>query len=163
MRGGAAHVELANGRAITGPASDRPQKEKLFERKLALKDVAFGEACLALDIERGDELLADDDVFYVWRVFGDGVDHGVAERLALLIPCAVAQFVRRVLNKAGKDVFAGRRDRWVGKRGNHHINIGAARVFAVLGQSIDVRQVVDSGRYRNRVGQVASRTLKASE
>ena len=63
MGGGAAHVEILDGRAIARPAGDGPQEEKLLERKFSLKNIAFGEAGGALDIERRDDLLADDDVF----------------------------------------------------------------------------------------------------
>jgi len=35
----------------------------LFERKLALENIALREAEFALEIERGEDLSADDDVF----------------------------------------------------------------------------------------------------
>ena len=60
MRGRAAHVQFFNGSAVTRPARGGTQEEKLLERKFALKDVAFGEAGLAFDIQRSDELLSDD-------------------------------------------------------------------------------------------------------
>ena len=41
---------------------DRAQEEKLFERKLALENVAFGQAEFALEIERRDDLAVQDDV-----------------------------------------------------------------------------------------------------
>src|SRR6202041_353895 len=117
--------------AIPRPACRRPQKEKLFERKFTLKNISFGQTGLALDIQRRDELFADDDVLYIWRVLGDGVDHGVAEGFALLVPISAAQFVRRVLHEAGKNVFSRRRDGRIGKSGDYHINVGAPRKFAI--------------------------------
>ena len=111
VRGRAAHVEAAHGRAVAGPARHRPQEEELLERQLALEDVALGQAPLALEVERGQHLAVQDELLDVGRVLRDGVDHGVAERLALLVPRALAQLVGRVLHEARQDVLAGRRDR----------------------------------------------------
>src|SRR5215469_7804186 len=79
MRGGTAHIKVLDGGAIAGPSGDGAKEEKLFERKFALENIAFGEADLLFDVERRENLLADDDVFEIGRVFGNGVDDGVAE------------------------------------------------------------------------------------
>src|ERR1700730_6035683 len=118
MSGGAAHVKFSNRGAIARPAGDRPQEEKLLERKFTLKNIAFGQAGLTLDIERCNHLLAEDDFFQIWRVLGNCVYHGIAERVALLVPSAVAQFVRRVLYETRKDMFSGRRDGGIREGGN---------------------------------------------
>ena len=65
-----------------------PQEEELLERQLALEDVALGEAEVALDVERRQDLPVEDQALQVRRVLGDRVDDGVAERLALLVPVA---------------------------------------------------------------------------
>src|SRR5271166_5739307 len=39
-----AHVQFADRSSIASPTGNRPQKEKLFERKFALKNIAFGKA-----------------------------------------------------------------------------------------------------------------------
>ena len=86
MRCGAAHIEVADGSAVTGPACYRAQEEQLFERKFALENVAFCQANAALDIERRLDLAADDYVFYVWGVFGNCVYYRVAEGFFLIVP-----------------------------------------------------------------------------
>src|SRR5690242_10769497 len=108
MRRRSAHVEIVDWRAVIRPSRDGTQEEKLFERKLALKNISLREAKFSLEIERRQHLPADDDVFNVRRVLGNGVDHVVAEGFALLVPSAGSQFVRRVLHKAGKDVLPWR-------------------------------------------------------
>jgi len=55
----------------------------LLERELALEGCCLSEPELALEIERRQHLPVQDDVADVWRVLGDCVDDGVAERLAL--------------------------------------------------------------------------------
>ena len=62
MRGRSAHVQVLDRRAVLRPARDRTQEEKLLERKLALEDVAFGQAELAFEVERRDDLAVQDDV-----------------------------------------------------------------------------------------------------
>ena len=86
MRRRSAHVEVAHRRLVLRPARRRPQEEQLLERQLALEDVAFGQAEVALDVERRQHLPVQDDVLDVRRVLGDRVDDGVAERLALRRP-----------------------------------------------------------------------------
>ena len=44
MRRRAAHEKVPDRRAVPRPSGHRPQKEKLFERKLALKNIPFGQA-----------------------------------------------------------------------------------------------------------------------
>src|SRR5262249_26307558 len=111
MSGRAAHIEVANRSAVARPYGYRTQEEKLLERKFALKNIAFGEADAALDIERRLHLTADDDVFQIRGVLGDGVHHRVAEGFALLVPVETRlEFVRRVLHEAGEHVLARRRD-----------------------------------------------------
>src|SRR5580700_8322532 len=75
MRGRSAHVEILDRRAILSPAWHGPQEEELFERKLSLEDVSLGQSPLALEIEWSDDLLLDDDVFQIRRVFGERIDH----------------------------------------------------------------------------------------
>ena len=86
MGRGSAHVEVADRRAVLRPARGGAEEEQLLERQLALEDVAFGQPELALEVERRQDLAVQDDVLDVRRVLGDGVDDGVAERLALVVP-----------------------------------------------------------------------------
>ena len=71
MRRRAAHVEAADRRAVLRPAGRGAQEEQLLERQLALEDVAFGQAPLALEVERREHLAVQDDVADVRRVLGD--------------------------------------------------------------------------------------------
>src|SRR4051812_26652895 len=99
MRGGAAHVQIADRRAVLRPSRGGPEKEELFERQLTLKDVAFRESKLPLDVERRQHLAMKNDVADVRRVLGNRVDHRIAERLTLVVPgCRWVQVIRRVLD-----------------------------------------------------------------
>ena len=160
---GAAHIEVADGSAVARPPGDRAEEEELLEREFALKDVALAEARGALDIERREELLADNDVFQIGRVFGNRVDDGVSEGFPLVVPVPFREPVRRVLNEAGKDVFAGRRDGRIGERGNHHINVGPTRTFAVLRIVVGALHVIHRRRNGNRAAKMAAGTRKAVE
>src|ERR687889_550111 len=62
VRGRAAHVEVADGRAVLRPAGRGPQEEELFEGEFALKDVALGESEVALDVERRQNLPVEDQL-----------------------------------------------------------------------------------------------------
>src|SRR2546425_3990279 len=110
MRCGTAHIKVVDRRAVVGPSGDGAKEKELFQRKLALKNVALGEPEFALEIKRSENLAADDDVFDVGSVFGDGVDDVVAEGFALVVPVAFGEFVGRILDKAGENVLARRRD-----------------------------------------------------
>ncbi len=120
-----------------------------------MKDVAFAQTEIAFEIEWRDDLPMQNDVFDVRSVFGDRVDHGVAERFFLVVPVqASAQLVRRVLHEARHDVFAGRRDRRIGQRRNHHVDVRAAREVAVLGVVVGALHVFDAGGNRHCAAQV---------
>src|SRR5437764_2619300 len=126
VRGRAAHIKVLHRRAVLRPSRDRTQEEQLLERELALEDVSFGQSELAFQVERRDHLASTDDALDVGRVFGDGVDDGVAEGFFLFVPGAFFQFVRRVLHKAGHDVLAGGRDGRIGQAGYDHVNVRTA-------------------------------------
>src|SRR5438445_12150117 len=51
MRRRSAHVKIFYRRAILRPARRRPQKEKLFQRQLALKNISFRQSELAFEIK----------------------------------------------------------------------------------------------------------------
>src|ERR1700678_3710609 len=114
MRGRAAHVKLLNRRAIARPSRRGTQKEKLLERKFALKNISFGQSSRALDIQRRDELFADDQALQIRRVLRNRVDDRVAKSLALLVPRATGQLVRRILHETRKNMFSRWRNRRIG-------------------------------------------------
>src|SRR6185369_5045024 len=110
MRRRAAHVEVLDRRAILRPTRRGPQKEKLFERQLTLKNISFRQAKLTFEIEWRHHLSIANQFTDVRRVLGDRVDHRVAKLVALLVPGSFLQVVRRVLHEARHHVFARRRD-----------------------------------------------------
>src|ERR1700685_1650904 len=73
MRGRAAHVQILDGRAEARVARRGTQEEKLFERKLALENVALAQSPLAFEVKRGNDLPVKNDVFNIRRVLSDGV------------------------------------------------------------------------------------------
>ncbi len=64
----AAQVESRDRRAVLGAAEDRPHREELIERWLAVQDVAPGQPVGRLEIARRDDLLMDDEPFDTRRV-----------------------------------------------------------------------------------------------
>src|SRR5258708_38536446 len=94
-----ANVEILNRRTILGPARSGPQKEKLFQRQLTLKNISLRQTKLAFQIKRRQDLSMKNDVFDIRRVLGDGVDDGVAKLFALVVPVSFLQVVRRVLHE----------------------------------------------------------------
>ena len=117
MSGGTAHIEVVDWGAVIGPAGDGAEEEKLLEGEFTLEDIALRQAEFALEIERGEDLAADDDFFDVGGVLGDGVDYRVAEGFFVIVPGALREFVWSVLHEAGEDVLARRRDAGVGEAG----------------------------------------------
>src|SRR5579862_6538423 len=116
MRGRTAHVEILNRSSILRPPRHWAQEKKLFQRKLALEDVALAQSPLALEIEWGDYLLLDDDVLQIGRVLGNRIHDGIAEGFLLGIPVQPgSEFVGRVLNEARHHVLARWRDGRIGE------------------------------------------------
>src|SRR5215469_14101556 len=109
MRSRATHIEVVDRRAVICPTGNGPQEEKLFKRKLPLKDISLGEAEFTLQVERRKHLFADDDVLDVRRALGNRINDIVGESFSLLIPIAIGEFVWRVLHEAGKNVLPRRR------------------------------------------------------
>src|SRR5258708_3908756 len=121
VRRRSAHVQAFDWRAEARPSGDRPQEEKLLQRKLSLKDVAFSQPKVAFEVERSQHLLVQNDVLQIRRVLGDGIDHCVAEIITKLVPIQPGpQFVRRVLHEARHHVLPWAADAVSGQRRNHH-------------------------------------------
>ena len=90
-------------------------------------------------------------------MLGDGVDDGVAESFALIVPGALSEFVRRVLHEAGKHVLARRRDARVGQARDHHVDVGTAREIAVFRVVVGALHVFDAGRDGDCAAQMRAR------
>src|SRR5262245_34672551 len=98
MSRGPAHIKLADRRAVLSPPRNGAQKEQLLERQLSLKNVAFGQSKLPLDIQRRQDLTMQNNVTQVRGVFAKCIDNGIAELFALLIPRPIFEVIGRVLN-----------------------------------------------------------------
>src|ERR1700688_3988549 len=91
----------------------------------------------------------------------DGVDDSVAERFALLVPGALGQLVRRVLDEARHHVFARRRYAWIRQAGDDDIDVGLAREIAVLRVVIGALHVLDAWRNGDRAAEMSTETGEA--
>lgn len=60
MRAGSAQVQPFDRRAILRPTGHRAHEEKLLERKIAVKNIALGEAVGAFQIEGRENLSRHD-------------------------------------------------------------------------------------------------------
>src|ERR1700685_675829 len=155
---------IFDGRAETRPPGDWAQEEKLFQREFAQENGALAEAELALQVEAVHNRPAHDDVFDIWRIFGDSVDYVIAEGLFLIVPVqAWAELVGRVLHEARHYVLSRRRDRGIRERGNDHIDIRALREISVLSVVVGAFDVFDRGRAGNRSRQVCAWSRHAFE
>ena len=122
VRAGAAEVEALDRRAVLRVARDRPHEEELLEVQVAVEDVALGQAVGALEVERRQDLPRDDGAGHVGRVFADLPDDPVAEQLPVLVPGPLLQAVGDVLDEAGHDVPAFRREARVHVRGDDAVD-----------------------------------------
>ena len=160
---GAAHIKVVDGSAVISPAGNGAKEKKLLEGEFALENVALREAEFALEVERREDLAAGDDFFDVGGMLGDGVDDGIAEGFALLVPGAFGKFVWRVLNEAGHHVLAGRRDARIGEAGDDDIDVGFARKIAVLRVVVGALHVLDAGGDGNCASKMRAGTGQALE
>src|SRR5206468_6524969 len=126
-----------------------PQEEKLFERKLALKNISLCQAKFAFEVERGQHLFADNDVFDVGRVLGNRLDDVVAESLAPLVPGVLGKFVWRVLHETRKNMFARRRYARIGQARNNLSKVGSGEVLAYFASLEGASNVALPGRVGN--------------
>src|SRR3712207_2060079 len=61
VRAAAAHIQVADRRAVVRPLRRWPQEEDLLERQFAVKDMAGCDANDVLDIRRRHDMLVQDD------------------------------------------------------------------------------------------------------
>src|SRR6188768_878944 len=81
--GRTAHPQVAHRGLVPGPAGHRPVEEQLLQGEFAGEDVALTQARDVLDVLRGHELVALDQVADVGEALLQRVDHVLAEGLAL--------------------------------------------------------------------------------
>src|SRR5262245_53528063 len=145
VRPGAAEVEPLDRRPVARPAGDRPHEEDLVRRDLAVEDVPAGEPEALLQVPGREHLAVHDRVADVRRVLGDGVDHDVPELLALLLPVALPQVVRRGLEEYRAAVEALGAERAVVDARDRDVAVGPARVPAVLSLVPGALEVLERG------------------
>src|SRR5258706_5488419 len=98
LRAAAAMVEAFQRPAIIGVAEHRPRREQLIERQRAMKNIAAEQAELTLQIERRENLPADDACRKTRRVTIHGRDHEIGDLVAMVVPRpALWQFRRDML------------------------------------------------------------------
>src|SRR5580698_1365120 len=85
MRPRAAKIQSGDRRAVLRPSGDRAHEKKLLERKIAVKNISFGQAVRAFQVEWSEHLPRDDGPRYVGRVLRDFLHHAVAQEFAALV------------------------------------------------------------------------------
>lgn len=86
VRAGTAEEESADGRLVAGKAEERAHGEELVEGEFAVGDVAAGEGVVVFEVERSDDAAREDFGGKIGRVFGESLDDGVGEGIALIFP-----------------------------------------------------------------------------
>src|SRR6187431_1125747 len=111
MGPGAAEIKSRNGRCELRRLRVRAQAEDLVEVVAPVKDVAFGQAEHALEVERCQELPPDDQASEVWHESFERRQDAVGYRWADVVPALpVGQAVRIVLPDQAHHVVTPRRE-----------------------------------------------------
>ena len=97
VRSGTAHPQPVDRRTVLCPTGQRPHKEHLFERDVAMKNIAFGDAEGLLEIKRCIDAARNDRGRHVWCKPADQFGNPVAKRFAQVIPATGRRLVRQVL------------------------------------------------------------------
>ncbi len=145
MRAAGGQVVAGQGRAEVGPLRRGAHEENLVQKQFAVEDVAAGDARDALDVDRRDDLLADDGAADVGRVTLERGDDRLGEGFFFGIVPAAFEIVGRVLHEAGSHMLPGRGHVRVDHRREDHVDVRLARKLAVLGVVVGALDVVDAG------------------
>ena len=112
-----------------------------MQEQFAVEDVATRDARDAFDIDRRDDLFADDGTADVGRVFLDGGDDRFTEGFALGIVPAAFEIIRRVLHETRHHMFSGRRHIGVDLGWHDHVDVRLfckATILRVVVGALDV-------------------------
>ena len=85
-------------------AEQRPPQEELVETRLGVERVTAGEAVVAFEVEGRQNLPGRDERRQAGRDLVERPQDGVADLVSPLVPRAVAQCIRRVLDNDTHDV-----------------------------------------------------------
>src|SRR6516225_897359 len=143
MGAGATEIQALERCAVGRPAEERPQAEELIERQLSVKNMSSSQPQHVLKITRCDHLAVKNQGGQIGSVTGKRLHHRVAERLPLLRPVAVPQFVRSELRVNRHHVLTGRCEFGIRKRWDHRLEVRLTREFTVFGGIESALQVIN--------------------
>src|ERR1700722_20415912 len=144
---------MFDGSGVPGPAEERAHGENLVEGQFAVEGVAAGQAVGGFEVDGRERLDCQDFWDEVGRVLADGLNDGVAEGVAILLPVAGFQLVGGELHVDGHDVLACWGQGVVLNGGNGNVEIGGGGKFAVFGVIEGALEVVDAGADVNASGE----------
>src|SRR6185295_9128996 len=98
MRAPAAQVEPADGCAIARSPQERPHREELVERQLAVKDVAAAESVLSLEVVGCDDLRRDDLLANAGHCVFQHAKRGVEQRVTRARRIGGPKHTRRIVD-----------------------------------------------------------------
>ena len=108
MRRRPAHIKVFYRCFVVRPTRHRPQKEKLLQRKFALKNISLCQTKFSFQVQRRQHLPPHNNFLDVRYMLADRIDNVVPKRFTLLIvPGTLSQLVRRVLHEARHNVLPG--------------------------------------------------------
>ena len=145
MRPVSAKIQAFHRSCVPGPAKQRPHRENLIQRKLAMKRMPASQSVSRFQIGRRKSLHAQNLRWKIGRILSDGLDDGVAKRIALLRPAAGLQQIRRELHVNRHHMLASRRECVVLNRWKGNIKVWRGRKFSVLGVVECPLEIIDPG------------------
>src|SRR3954464_7042455 len=112
-RSGGVRCRAAEVEALHRRARFEPPIPHLIRERLALEDVAPGEADALLDVRRAEDLGLDHAVAKIGRIGLDQLEGRLADLIPARVPVAVGELVRRVLGEDAHHMGTRRGDRGV--------------------------------------------------
>src|SRR5947208_8938234 len=140
---GPAKVKSLARRSVARPAEQRPHGEELVERRLPVVDVPARERVSLLEVERRDHLPVEDEAGKTRSIFGQGLDHRIAQSVALTAPTPALELERGKLHADGHHLLSGGRKRGIAEGGNCGVEDRLGRELAVPRGVEGALEVVD--------------------
>src|SRR5258708_7520560 len=145
MRARPAEEKAADGSLVAGPIENWTHSEELIESKLAMENVAAGEAVRGFEVLGRDDLDTFDKAGEIRSVRGERSNDSGAKFPAARVPIPFPQFIGSLLNASGEDVPALGSEGRIENRRNGDIEIGRFREIAILGGVEGALEVVYFG------------------
>src|SRR5438552_15059774 len=159
MRARAAKKEATDGRFVARPIKNGTHGKELIEGKLAVENVAAGEAVRGFQILGRDDLHAFDQTGEIRRIVGKSSNDDRAELPPAEVPIPFPQFIRSELHAGGEDVPSFGREFGIENRGNDDVEIGRWRKFSVLGGVKGALEIINIGADVDAAGEWFRQTL----